>query len=196
MAVTSRMRRIVVVGCSGAGKTELARELARRLTIPHVELDAFFNLSGWREAPRRDMRAQIDAETAAPRWVVDGNYLWLQDLTWGRADTVVVLDLPRRTVMRQIVVRTLRRVTSRTPLWNGNRETVADLMSLDPKRSIIRWAWMRYPHYRDLYRAMIGDPRWAELSFVRLRSSREVRNFLATVRTESPTRPQSSNAIG
>ena len=44
------------------------------------------------------------AAVTGERWVIDGNYTsQVKDLVWARADTVVWLDLPRRTVMRRII---------------------------------------------------------------------------------------------
>ncbi|HEY9878873.1 MAG TPA: AAA family ATPase, partial [Leptolyngbyaceae cyanobacterium] len=34
--------RVAVVGAPGSGKTTLARQIAQKLQIPHVELDALF----------------------------------------------------------------------------------------------------------------------------------------------------------
>ena len=45
------MRRIVVTGSTGSGKSTLAAELARRLAIPHVELDALHWEAGWNPVP-------------------------------------------------------------------------------------------------------------------------------------------------
>jgi adenylate kinase family enzyme len=175
------VERIVVVGCSGAGKTTVARSLAGRLRLEHLELDGLYNLEDWAERPREEMRELVAAVTAAPRWVVDGNYPWLTDLTWGRADTIVFLDLPRRTVMRQIIWRTVQRVLLRTALWNGNRERWGSLLSRDPTRSMIWWGWARHPVYRERYRTTIRDPRWSDLRVVHLQSRRAVRSFLAGV---------------
>ena len=95
------------MGNSGSGKSTLARVLAQRLSVTYVELDAIHHQPGWRPLPTADFRARVDALTAADRWVVDGNYSAVRDLVWERADTVVWLDPPRRTVMRQVIWRSL-----------------------------------------------------------------------------------------
>jgi adenylate kinase family enzyme len=46
--------RIVVIGTSGAGKTTLARRIAVRLNLPHIELDAINWQAGWRDLDRHD----------------------------------------------------------------------------------------------------------------------------------------------
>ncbi|HEY9437735.1 MAG TPA: adenylate kinase, partial [Streptomyces sp.] len=89
------------------------------------------------------------------------------------------LDLPRRVVFRQVVGRTLARATTRRELWNGNRERWRNMLSLDPQRSIIMWSWTRHHRYRRRYQDAARDPRWAHLRFVRLRSRRQVSEFLA-----------------
>src|SRR5262245_66425581 len=116
------MRRVVVVGTSGAGKTTLARALAVRLGVPHVELDALDHQPGWTPAPTERFRAEVADRLQGDGWVVDGNYARVQDVVWPRADAVVWLDLGRPLVMWRIVGRTLRRVIRGEELWNGNRE--------------------------------------------------------------------------
>ena len=173
------MQRVSVVGCSGAGKTTLARELAARHGLEHVELDALHHEPGWRPRPRDDLRGLVLERLAAPRWVVDGNYRsQVQDLVWPLADTVVWLDLPRFTVMRAIVLRTLRRIVRREELWNGNRERWANFFDPRPEENVILWAWTHHPLYRAQYTAAAADPEHAHLRFVRLRSREAVRRFL------------------
>ena len=164
------MLRVSVVGNSGSGKSTLARLLAARLGVPYVELDAIHHQPGWKPLPAADFRARVAALTEAGGWVVDGNYSAVRELVWARADTVIWVDPPRHTVMRQIVWRTLRRAVLRVELWNGNRERWRNLFSRDPEESVVAWAWQRHPVYRERYLAASTDPEWQHLTFVRLRS--------------------------
>jgi adenylate kinase family enzyme len=115
------VRRVSVVGVSGSGKSTFGRELAARLAVPYAELDAIFHQPEWTPLPEEQFRRRVAAIAAGDGWVIDGNYSAVQPLVWERADTVVWLDPPRRTVMRRIIWRTIRRVASRAELWNGNR---------------------------------------------------------------------------
>ena len=56
---------IVVVGTSGAGKTTLARGIAARLRLPHIELDAINWQSEWRDLTRHDPEEFIRRVTEA-----------------------------------------------------------------------------------------------------------------------------------
>jgi adenylate kinase family enzyme len=172
------VRRVSVVGNSGSGKSTLARTLAARLGVPYIELDAIYHQPGWQPLPLAEFRNRVEEVTAASGWVVDGSYSAVRDLVWRRADTVIWLDLPRRTVMRQIVWRTLRRVTLRMELWNGNRERWRNLFARDPEESVIAWAWHRHAVYQARFLAMSTDPAWSHLTFVRIGSWRHGRRFL------------------
>ena len=66
--------RIVEIGSSGAGETALARRLAERLGVPHVELDALHFAEDWVEVPDEAFAERADAATASGGWVIDGNY--------------------------------------------------------------------------------------------------------------------------
>jgi adenylate kinase family enzyme len=173
------VRRVSVVGNSGSGKSTLARELASLLGVPHVELDGLFHQPGWVPLPEDEFRRVVAAAAAGGGWVMDGNYSAVRPIVWARADTIVWLDLPRRTVMRQVVWRTLRRAVTRQELWNGNREALRNFLTWVPEESIISWAWHNHAKYRDRYLAAAADPGNAHLTFVRLTSRRAITRFVA-----------------
>lgn len=166
------MRRVSIVGNSGSGKSTLGRALASGLGVPYTELDSIFHQPGWQPLDR-EFRTRVAELVSADGWVVDGNYTAVRDLVWGRADTVIWLDLPRRTVMRGVVGRTRRRMLTREELWNGNRESLRNLFRRDPAESIIRWAWTQHHAYRTRYAALAEGPEWAHIRFVRVTSRRE-----------------------
>ena len=179
------MRRISVVGNSGSGKTTLAKAIAEALGIPRLELDSIFHQPEWQELPLAEFRAAVAEFVAGDGWVVDGNYSRVSDLIWARADTVLWIDLPRRTVMRQLLRRTLWRTVTRAELWNGNTEQAGNLFRLDPEHSILRWAWTRHAEYAERYRAAQEDPANQHLNFVRVRRRADAKRILAGLAARS-----------
>jgi adenylate kinase family enzyme len=133
-----------------------------------------------------EFQSEVREATRAGRWVVDGNYSAVQPIVWARADTIVWFDLPLVTVLGRTVRRTLRRTVTREELWNGNREPLSNLWSLDPDKSIIMWTATRHGTYRRRYEAAGRDPRWSAIRFVRLGSSAEAEGFLAGVDAAAP----------
>lgn len=120
-------RKIAVVSsASGNGKTVLGRELARRLGVRFVELDALVHGPNWVETPDEVLRAQLEPIVASDGWVIDGTYQRkLGDLVIAAADLVVWLDLPVRVWMPRLARRTWRRLRGREVLWNENHESIA-----------------------------------------------------------------------
>ena len=175
------MRRVSVVGNAGSGKSRLARRIAAAVDVPCVELDAIHHLPGWEPIDPDEFMARIGAIASTDGWVIDGNYrtVVIDGPVWQHADTVVWLDLPRRTVMRQVVTRTLRRVIRREELWNGNREPLRNLWAWDPYKSIIRWAWTQHEKYQDRFGSAMGSPAYAHIDFVRLKSHEEAERWLS-----------------
>ena len=182
------MQRVSVVGNAGSGKSRLAGRIATTLGVPHIELDAMYHLAGWTPIDPDDFLAEVSACAANERWVIDGNYraVVVDGPVWDRADTIVWLDLPRRTVVVQVMRRTLRRIIRREHLWNGNREPLRNLWSWDPERSIIRWSWTQHAKYRERFGSAMRSPTLAHIHFVQLRSHDEAERWLASLRTHEP----------
>ena len=174
------MQRIAVVGPSASGKSTLARLLSIRLGVPWLELDSVFHQPDWTQLPDEEMRRRVGAFVAGDAWVVDGNYSQVRDLVLGRADTVVWLRPTRSRVLRQVLARTSGRLLRRQELWNGNRERLRNVLSRDPERSIVAWAWQTHGTYDERYSPLKAaapeGQRWAELH-----DRRQVEEFLRQV---------------
>lgn len=171
------MKRIVVVGTTGTGKTTMAQRLADRLRLPHVELDALHWGPNWTEAPREIFRARVTGALHGDAWVVDGNYGKVRDLVWSRADTVIWLDYPLWLILWRLASRTTRRVIARETLWNGNRETLRG--AFFSRNSLLIWALQTYRRRRRDYPRLIAQPEYLHLHLVRLRSPREATGWLS-----------------
>ena len=168
------MKRFAILSsASGSGKTTLGRELARRLDVPFHELDALHHGPGWTEATAEELRARVEPLLAGEGWVVDGAYRGkLGDLVLESADVVVWLDLPRRVWLPRLLRRTAGRVVRREELWNGNRESVRNV--LFSRDSLVLYALRNYPRRRRRYPSEL-----ASFEVQRLRTPKEVEEWLA-----------------
>ena len=167
------MRRVVIVGTTGAGKTTLAHPLAVKLGASHIELDALHWRAGWTPAP--DFVAQVECALQAERWVVDGNYSEVQPLILSRADTIIWLDYSFGTKLRRLFVRTCRRAFTREALWNGNTETL--LNAFFSRESIFVWFFKTHWKQRRRYEARFADLP-VHLTLLRLYEPEEVERLL------------------
>jgi adenylate kinase family enzyme len=174
------VRRVSVVGASGAGKTTFARRLAALLDVTFFELDEVHNRAGWTHPDDEEFTSIAERMASTESWVIDGNYrvVTMHGPVWARADTVVFLDRRRPVVMRQLVTRSVQRIITGAELWNGNRETWGDLLSLDRQRSVIIDSALRHTELRDRYLRAMCDPAYAHLDFVRLTSRHAAQDFL------------------
>jgi adenylate kinase family enzyme len=102
------MRRVMVLGCAGAGKSTVARRLATTLHLPVIHLDRHFWRPHWELPDMREWREMVAALAAGADWIMDGNYSNTYDLRMPRADTIIWLDFPRGICMRRVLVRTLK----------------------------------------------------------------------------------------
>ncbi len=167
------MRRVIVVGSGGAGKSTLAVRIGARLQLPVIHLDARHWHAGWRSAPPEVWRREVEALVAAPAWVMDGNYAGTLDVRMAACDTVVFLDLPRLICLWRVMVRTLR--------YRGR--TRPDMAPGCPERwdwEFLRWVWS-FPrrHRPAVLRRLAARP--ADTRLVHLRSRRAVERWLASL---------------
>lgn len=165
------MRRIVVVGNCGAGKTRISTAIGERLALPVVHLDVHYWRPSWTRPSTREWRAQVAELVAAEEWVLDGNYGGTFDLRLPRADLVVWVDPHPLVCEYRALSRWWRgRGRRRVDLADGCEESV-DLQFL---RYILAYRRKQVPSLR----AALAEHA-AEVPVLRVGSGREVRRWLA-----------------
>jgi adenylate kinase family enzyme len=164
------MRRVLVIGSGGAGKSTFAARLGERTGLPVLHLDALYWRAGWRETPREEWTARVDELLAGDAWIMDGNYGGTLERRLAVCDTVVFLDFPRALCLwRAVKRRAVFRGRSRPDMAEGCPERLT--------WEFARWIWT-YPRERRpgvLKRlSSLGE---GQRVFV-LRSPQEARRFL------------------
>lgn len=167
------MRRILVIGSGGAGKSTLSRRLGERLGLEVLHLDVFYWRPGWVETPKDEWRRKVEELCAREAWVMDGNFSGTLDVRLAACDTAVFLDLPRAVCLWRVLKRLVTyRNATRPDMAEGCGE------KFDPK--FLHWVWTYPSRTRPKILARL-DEFAAGKRVVRLRSDAEVEKFLAEV---------------
>lgn len=162
--------KIRIIGCSGSGKTWLAKRLSHKYGIPHYDLDTL----QWDDRaetygvkmPVERRTALLEQLLAQEDWIIEGvYYAWVLQ-SFEDADRIYVLDLPKRVYTFRILKRFLRRKLGLEP---GKKET------LDSLRKLLAWTdtfqKKNLPEIRAIAEQYPEKVRW-------LRNRRDVRNCL------------------
>jgi len=168
------MKRVVIIGSSGAGKSTVARAVSLATDIPVVHLDRLFWRSGWKPAPPDETHTRFSQMLDGERWIIEGDFLHGQRgreaARLERADTVVFLDASRLLCLWRVLVRMVNdRKQMRPDLPDGCQEGF--------DWSLIRWIWS-YPSSERPHILRLLDDHAVGTQTHRLRTRADVRSFL------------------
>ncbi|HSA56678.1 MAG TPA: hypothetical protein VLE53_13295 [Gemmatimonadaceae bacterium] len=174
------MRRVLVIGSGGAGKTTLARRIAAATGLPLIHLDALYWHPGWRATPNDEWDRVITGLCAREAWVMDGNYGRTLPVRLAACDTVVFLDTPRWRCLWRVIRRRMQYALRQRPdLPAGCRDRLT--------WEFVQWVWS-YPKRRrpGVLLGVAAAARHARV--VVLRDARDVEAFLVGLRAPSGAR--------
>ena len=98
-------KRVLIVGCGGAGKSTLARAMGERFGLPVVHLDRIWWKAGWVHITREEFDRQLAVELAKPLWIIDGDYSRTFEARLQRADFCILLDLDTNICLKSAYAR-------------------------------------------------------------------------------------------
>ncbi|WP_217215693.1 hypothetical protein [Streptomyces sp. AC550_RSS872] len=165
------IKRIVVVGAAGSGKTTLARGLGEVLEAPVTDLDLLFWGPAWSRVDLSAFRERTQKVLANERWIIAGSYFrQVADLVWAQADTVVWLDLPRRVSFSRVLRRTVRQFVRREDVFPGCRQSLRAAW----RDRLFHSAWREPEKYRSVIPELLDRPEYGHVRLVHLQSRKAV----------------------
>ena len=169
------MRRVLVIGSGGSGKTTVAKQIAAKTGLPLIHLDQLFWHPGWVPTPDPEWDRVTDELIARDAWVMDGNYGRTLPKRMAAADTVVFLDMPR-------VVCTWRILKRRFSHFGRSRPDVAPGCPEHLTWEFLHWVWTYPSRRRPGVLRQVEAFRGAKAVHI-LRTSKDVRQFLAALQS-------------
>jgi adenylate kinase family enzyme len=166
------MERILIIGCGGAGKSTMARQLGDKLQIPVVHLDKLFWKPGWVESSREEIDAKIMAEMAKPQWIMDGNYNRTLEERMRHCDTIIYLDFSRFACLMGVLKRVITTYGTVRP----------DMGEGCPERfdwEFLQWVWNYNKNKRESNYRLLNEATHAET--IVLKNRRAVKKFLKSL---------------
>lgn len=164
------MRRILVYGVTGAGKSTLAARVGSRLGLPYHAIDELTWDPGWVAVSESEQRRRVSEIVAGDEWVIDASYGIWNDLVLERVELIVGLDLKRGLSLSRLFRRTVSHIVRRTPTCNGNLETWRN--AFFDRESILLWHFKSFKRKQTRMRLWRSSPDFPET--VLLRSPEEV----------------------
>ncbi|HET9426121.1 MAG TPA: DNA topology modulation protein [Gemmatimonadaceae bacterium] len=170
------MKRILIIGSGGAGKSTFARELGALLGLPVIHLDQLYWKPGWEKPEKAEWARIVDRVTAQHEWVMDGNFGGTLPQRLKRADTVILLDISRWICLWRVARRFVRyRGRQRPDMTPGCHERF--------DREFIRWIW-NYPSKSRPAKLALLSASGPDQRVVILTSTGDIRRFLEETRRE------------
>lgn len=88
------MKKVIVIGCPGSGKTTFAEKLSEASGLPLYYLDAIWHKPDRTHILRDDFYKRLHEILSEEKWIIDGNYSRTIELRLSACDTVFLFDLP------------------------------------------------------------------------------------------------------
>jgi adenylate kinase family enzyme len=168
------MKKILVIGSGGAGKSTFAKRLGKILDIEVIPLDSVYWHPGWVEPPKPEWRKTVERLIAQDRWIMDGNYSGTLDVRFAACDTVIFLDMGRMVCLWRVFKRAMK----------YRNQTRPDMAAGCPERlnwKFAYWIWS----YRKSTRPKIVkklEEESAGKEIIWLRTAAEAEQFLSELK--------------
>lgn len=99
------MKKVIILGCPGSGKTTFAEKLNQCTGLPLYYLDAIWHKPDRTHISREEYDERLSEIFDTPEWIIDGNYRRTIEVRLQHCDTVFLFDLPTETCIQGATAR-------------------------------------------------------------------------------------------
>jgi adenylate kinase family enzyme len=162
------MKRVLIIGSSGAGKSTFARRLGAVTGLKVIHLDQLYWSPNWVETPKDEWRKKVAEALDGDAWIMDGNYSGTLEMRLEKCDTVIFLDMPRITCLWRILKRAIKYRKSKRP-------DMADGCVEKFDWDFVKITWNYPKRSKPKVESLIKN---SQKTTIRLKSNKEIESFL------------------
>ena len=166
------MERIVIIGCGGAGKSTLARQMGEKLGLPVVHLDQLWWKPGWVESTPEEFDGKLAVELEKPQWIMDGNFDRTIPARIAKCDAIIYLDLSRFACLMGVLKRVM---TTHGKVRPDMGEGCPERFDLD----FLKWVWDFNKNKREKNYRLLNEAEGKQT--IVLKNRRMVKRFLQSL---------------
>ena len=164
------MKKVLVIGSGGAGKTTLALRVGEITGLPVIHLDRLYWGPGWTVPDREAWLRRLENAMSADDWILDGHYSATLDIRLAQADTILLLDFPPHVCVLRTVKRYLKhRGSTRPDMAPGCEERLT--------LGFLHWIWTFRGRRCDRLRRMVGK-RAGDAEVIVFQSQRQIDRYV------------------
>ncbi|MGI5895030.1 MAG: AAA family ATPase [Candidatus Merdivicinus sp.] len=166
------MKRVLIIGGNGAGKTTFARKLAEQTRLPLVHLDRLYWRDDWQSASPEEFNHLLATELSKDVWILDGNILRTLPLRLQFCDTVLYFDFPRLLCLWGAIKRILSYYGKSRPDMGGFCPETFNRS----ERAFLTGIWRNHTAVRERMQEILSHA--PDVRIIRFRNRRQAQRFL------------------
>ncbi|MBQ4526434.1 MAG: topology modulation protein [Clostridia bacterium] len=166
------MKRILIIGNAGSGKTTFAKKLSEKTGLPLVHLDKIYWTGNWEHLERDKFDDILQGELEQSEWIIDGNFNRTLPHRLKYCDTVFYFDIPIITCLWGITKRIFKSHGKTRDDMGGNCPEYFDKQKLTLYRNVISFKKQHAKKYDDLLKSAEG------IEVIRFKSRRRAKMYL------------------
>ncbi len=169
------MKRILIIGNAGAGKTTFAKALAKKACLPLIHLDQLYWQGNWETVSREEFDHKLQAELEKPEWIIDGNFSRTLPHRLNYCDTLFYLDYPTWVCLAGITKRIFTYWGKSRPDMGGNCPERFDKNKLSLYKGVLQYN----RRHRAAYQKLLQEAK--SVNVITFRSRKQAKNYLSGI---------------